>query len=116
MLEKLRAKPDHIKKGISLAFTIVVFTGIVLVWMSSWDAQQQEDTVREKTVSPLSGFSAMIDGLTLSIKDALSGTPSFVETNGRSGTTTQATSTGNFDVSGVVIIDQSTTTTKSTQQ
>ena len=51
MLEKLRKKPEHIKKSISLVFTIVIFTGILFVWLSSWDARSRVGETREKTRS-----------------------------------------------------------------
>ena len=111
MLEKLRAKPDHVKKSISLVFTIVVFGGILFVWLSSWDAQQTETDVREKTASPVSSFTTMIDGLVSSVRDAISGAPTVFETLGKSATSTtagSATSTNNIDLSGIVIIDAAT--------
>ena len=106
MLEKLRAKPDHIKKSISLTLTIVIFSGIVFVWFSSWDARMHEGEIREKTVTPLSGFTTMIDGFVSGIKTGISSTPTYVENPAIApATTTSATSTTGFDLSGVVIID-----------
>lgn len=113
MLETLRAKPDHVKKSISLVLTIVIFGGILFVWVSSWDAQQTETDVREKTASPISSFTTMIDGLVSSVKDVLSGAPTVVETLGKSNSpaaTSSATSTNSVDLSGVVIIDAATST------
>lgn len=109
MLEKLRAKPDHFKKSLSLILTIIIFSGILFVWISSWDARMRDQEIRDKTVSPIVGVTSMFDGLVAGFKEKISGTPSFVE---NSGTTTVATSTDSFDLSGVVVLDQSATTTK----
>lgn len=109
MLEKLRSKPDHIKKSISLFLTIIIFLGILFVWLSSWDARMRGDEIRDKTVSPVVGVTSMFDGLISGFKEKISGTPSFVENNG---TATVTTSKETFDLSGVVILDSSATTTK----
>lgn len=109
MLEKLRSKPDHIKKSISLFLTIIIFSGILFVWFSSWDARMRGDETRDKTVSPVVGVTSMFDGLISGFKEKISGTPSFVENNE---TATATTSKETFDLSGVVILDSSATTTK----
>ena len=115
MLEKLRSKPHHIKQGLSLAFTIFIFCGILFVWVSSWDARVRDKEVRGKTVSPVTGITSMFDGLVSGLKEKMSGTPSFVETDGKATGTAPlvtATSTDVFDLSGVVIIDPSKGATK----
>ena len=111
MLEKLRAKSDHFKRSFSLVLTIVVFSGILFVWLSSLDARNTENETRDKTVAPLAGISAMLDGFQLSIKDMMSGAPTFVEKNNTPATTTALTvaTTSSFDLSGVVVIDPSMT-------
>lgn len=106
MLEKLRSKPHHIKQSISLAVTIVIFSAILFVWVSSRDARSREIEVRAKTVSPVDGVSAMFDGFLSGFKERMSGA------NNANGTATTSTSTDNFDLSGVVIIDPSSSTTK----
>lgn len=118
MLEKLRAKPEHIKKRISLAFTLVIFVGIVFVWISSWGARQDEGAVREKTASPIASFGTMIDGLVLSAKEMISGAPSYMETNGKGASSTVSTSTPakGFDLSGVVILDSASPATTSVKK
>ncbi len=112
MLEKLRGKPDHIKKSISLVFTIVVFSGILFVWLSSWDARNSGGETREKTFSPLAGFSAVFQGIISDVKTGISGTPSYAE-NRRDGveSTASGTGTSDFDMSGVVVIDLSRVST-----
>lgn len=110
MLEKLREKPHHIKQGLSIAFTIFIFCGILFVWVSSWDARARDKEVRGKTVSPIAGVTSMFSGFISGLKEKMSGTPSFVETDGKATSTaplTTATSTDTFDLSGVVIIDPS---------
>ncbi len=115
MLEKLRAKPDHIKKSISLVFTIVIFSGIVFVWLSSWDARNSGVETREKTLSPLAGFTTIFEGVSRDIKNAISGTPSYVENRPNAGVgTATSTRTGDFDMSGVVVIDPSKVNTTAT--
>ena len=102
MLETLRAKPHHIKQSISLAITVVIFSAILFVWVSSRDARSREIEVREKTVSPVDGVSAMFDGFLSGFKERMSSAPTKA---------LQATTTDSFDLSGVVIIDPSATTT-----
>ena len=106
MLETLRAKPHHIKQSISLAITIIVFSAILFVWVSSRDARSREIEVKEKTVSPVDGVSAMFDGFLSGFKERMSGGNETKETD------TTATSTDDFDLSGVVVIDQNATPTK----
>lgn len=113
MLEKLRAKPDHIKKSVALVLTIIIFSIILFVWISSWDARSRGDETREKTVSPLSGFTTMLEGFISDVRDGVSDVPSFVE-NIPSAATSTATSSPVFDLSGVVIIDPSVSTTTAT--
>lgn len=116
MLEKLRAKSDRFKQSFSLAITIIVFSGVVFVWFSSWDARNTENETRDKTVAPLEGISAMLDGFQLSLKDMMSGMPTFIGTNGvpvSTTTLTVATSSNDFDLSGVVVIDPAGTSTSS---
>ncbi len=118
MLKKLRAKSDHIKKIISLSFTILIFSGILFVWLSSWDARNSGGETREKTLSPLAGFTAVFQGISSDVKNAISGAPSYVE-NRRDGgeSTASLATTTDFDISGVVIIDPSRvgTTTMTTK-
>ena len=76
--------------------------------MSSWDARARDKEVRGKTVSPVIGITSMFDGLVSGFKDKMSGTPSFVETDGKAtgpAPLVTATTTDVFDLSGVVIID-----------
>lgn len=103
MLEKLRSKPHHIKQSISLAVTIVIFSAILFVWVSSRDARMREMEVREKTVAPLDGVGAMFSGFVDGFKERMLSAPT---------TSKQTTTTDSFDLSGVVIIDSSSTTTK----
>lgn len=103
MLEQLRAKPHHIKQSISLAITVVIFSAILFVWVSSQDARSREMEVKEKTVSPVDGVSAMFDGFLSGFKERMSSTPAPLK---------QATTTDSFDLSAVVIIDSSATTSK----
>lgn len=116
LLEKLRAKPEHTKIVVSLVTTVVIFGGVLFVWLSSWDARSQEGDTRSKTVAPLTGLSAMFDGFQLFVSDLISGVPQYVKMNELAPTSTPMSTTtavGNFDLSGVVVIDTVSTTTAS---
>lgn len=115
MLEKLRAKPEHTKLVVSLVTTVVIFGGILFVWLSSWDARSQEDSTRTKTVAPLTGLGTMFDGFQLFVSDLISGVPQYVKMNETisSSTATTTVATNNFDLSGVVIIDAASSTATS---
>ena len=113
MLEKLRAKPYHTRRSIALGLTIAIFSIILFVWISSWDARSSSDEIREKTVSPLSGFQTMFEGFMSGARDSVSSVPSYVE-NTPSVATSTATSSSAFDVSGVVVIDSSASTATTT--
>ncbi len=116
MLEKLRAKPDHIKKSISLIFTLVIFSGILFVWLSSWNARSSGEETREKTLSPLAGFGTIFEDIVSDVKNSISGAPSFVENRRVTGTST-VTSAGvsDFDMSEVVVIDKKTSSSTPVQ-
>ncbi len=118
MLKKLRAKPDHIKKIISLGVAIVISAIIFIVWLSSFNARQNGDEAREKTLSPISGFTEVFQGVVSDVKNSFSGMPSYIENIGSQATTTTATTTltttPTFDLSGVVIIDPSESPTATT--
>ena len=110
MLEKLRAKPDHIKKWIALAVAAIISGIIFLVWLSSFDARQNSDEARDKTVSPLDSVTRMFQGIVSDANRSFSDTSSYVHNTGSSATTTTSatsTATSTFDISGVVIIDPS---------
>ncbi|MBI5798657.1 MAG: hypothetical protein HZB10_01875 [Candidatus Yonathbacteria bacterium] len=97
MLKKIREKPHHIKQSIALALTVVIFSGILFVWWSSRDARTRTVEVRESTVSPVDGVTAMFGGFMSGVKDRMADAPSPQNTS--------ATSSDTFDLSGVVIID-----------
>ena len=112
MFEKLRAKSERVKKGISLGLTIFIFSGILFVWISSLDARRNEEAILAKTASPVASFTSLFDGLVLDFRDMMSGVPSFAKHGASPATSTvplTTTSTDNFDLSGVVIIDATST-------
>lgn len=109
LLIRIRAKPNHIKQSISIVITIVIFSGILFVWWSSRDARSRELEVREKTVSPVDGVSAMFDGLVAGFKERMSNAPAFGEVSKQAAT---STATDTFDISGVVIIDPSASSSR----
>lgn len=107
MLKKIREKPHHIKQSIALVLAIVIFSGILFVWVSSWDARARDQEVRDKTVSPITGVTSMFDGLVSGFKEKISGTPTLEKTS-----VSSTTPNDTFDFSGVVIIDPSASATK----
>ena len=64
-------------------------------------------------VSPLTGFSTMLEGFMSEMRDSVSGIPEYVE-NTPSVVPTTATTSTFFDFSSVVVLDTSTGTTTST--
>lgn len=113
MLEKLRAKPEPVRKQLALGITIILFSIIFLVWFSSWDARIAKDEAREKTASPVVSLWAVFQGFTTEIKDMIdsvgSNTPLRTQGEGEGKESQVATST--FDVSGIVVIDRTATST-----
>lgn len=112
MLEKLRSKPDYIKKNISLVLTVFIFSVIVLIWLSSWDARNNGGETREKTLSPFSGVIKVFQGMITDMQNGIFGTTSNTENTLGVGTTTPAPAgTRDFDMSGVVILEGTASTT-----
>jgi len=109
MLERLRAKPHHVKQSISLLITVIIFLCILFVWVSSRDARSQEVQVRQKTVSPSASVSDMFSGFISGLKERVDSSQFSAQSNLATST---ATSTDNFDLSEVVIIDHTATSTK----
>ena len=113
MLKKLRAKPEHVKKRITLVFTIVIFSIIVFVWLSSWDARMHGGETREKTLSPIDSISEVFHGIAKEVKDGIAGTQTYIE-NSKNNMSASATSTSGFDLSGIVVLDPGASSTVST--
>lgn len=101
MLKKIREKPHHIKQSIALGITVLIFSAILFVWISSRDARNTEVEVRAKTVSPLSGVTSMFQGFISNFEEKFSGP----RTTRSAGDPVTATSTDNFDISAVVVLD-----------
>ncbi len=110
MLEKLRSKPDHIKKTFSLVLTIIIFSIIVFVWVSSRENQSQKN-VSMNAMSPLASLVEMMSEVISEAKERVSGMPSYTENINGTATNTPAkkdsvaSSTTDFNISGIVIID-----------
>lgn len=118
MLERLRRKPDHVKKGIALSATIGFFSLILLVWLSSWDARMSSDETRNTAVTPASGLLSMLRGVTEDLKTSYSSVTSYDENpswsrGGKTASATTTATTSSFNMAGVVIIDTSASTTPS---
>jgi archaellum component FlaF (FlaF/FlaG flagellin family) len=115
MLEKLRAKPEHVKKSIALSSTSVIFGIVFLAWVSSWDARQNEEQAREQAVSPLAGFTQMIKGITADVKDTYSASPDAVTEDFMATTTTPESQKATvLDASRIKVIDQALMVSTST--
>ena len=118
MLQKIRSKPDHVKKSITLVLTVFIFTIIASVWLSSWDARQTSEVSKEKTDSPLASLKLVLSGITKDIKDTYSSSPDAVTEDFVAATTTpESQSASLFDASRVKVIDQAlmvATTTSTT--
>ncbi len=116
MLEKLRAKPDHIKEIISIVLSTLIFSVIAFVWLSSWDARNSGVETREKTLSPLGSLNVFFHGTVSDFRKNISDAPSYLDNNtSELGTSIpSATSSSGFDMSGVVVIDSMSTTTTAT--
>ncbi|MEK7148714.1 MAG: hypothetical protein AAB770_02240 [Patescibacteria group bacterium] len=109
MLKRIREKPHHIKQSIALFTAIVIFSGILFVWVSSWDARARDQEVRDKTVSPITGVTSMFDGLVSGFNEKISG----AQSPSKKASSSVATTTKDyFDLLGVVVIDPLATTTK----
>ncbi len=104
MLKKIRQKPDHVKASISLGLSLAIFSVIVLVWVSSFQARGQGAIVKEKTVSPLAGMFSVLRGFTADIKQSYQEiTPAdFLEPREES---TLPVAWDPFDTEGMVIVD-----------
>ena len=119
MLQKIRSKPEHVKKSLALVLTIFFFTIIVSVWLSSWDARATSEVSKEKAKSPLSGLKSVLSGITDEIRATYSSTP-VLSGESVATSTSEITKQGAsvIDASRIVVIDQaktiSTTTSTST--
>lgn len=110
MLKKIREKPHHEKQIIAGIITVILFFGIVFIWWSSRDARSRELEVQAKTVSPIDGVTSMFSGFVSGFKEKMANTPTKEITE----TTTRATEKV-FDLSGVVIIDPSSSVATTTE-
>lgn len=119
MLEKIRSKPDHVKKSLALVLTIFFFTIIVSIWLSSWDARATSEVSKEKAKSPLSGLKTVLSGITDEIRATYTSAPVLSGEEVATSTLDTATQGASvIDASRIVVIDQaktiSTTTSTST--
>ena len=115
MLERIRSKPEHVKKSLALVLTIFFFTIIMSVWLSSWDARATSEASKQKADGPLASLKSVLSGITDEIKTTYSSEPTFSGQSVASTTSGQGASV--FDASRVVVIDRSkddATTTSTT--
>lgn len=104
MLQKLRAKPTHIKKSIALVVTIIIFSGIVFVWLSSWDMRLGGSGGKGSALSPIEGFKELFREAMTEAQSSATDLPAYKEAFHQA-TRIIASSSEPFDVSGVVVID-----------
>lgn len=110
MLEKLRAKPEHVKRNIALGATIVIFTGIVFVWWTSFEARIHKREAQEKALSPVESFKQLFNGITSSMKNSIADTPAYVNTANIASSSSATSTSKIFDISEVVVVDTASTT------
>lgn len=111
MLDTLRSKPVYLKKIIAVSAATFIFLVIVFVWFSSYDARKHSNENQDKALSPLSGFTSMYNAKIFEYKGMLTGIPAYTSNPEHEATSTAA-STIDFDVSKIVIIDPSASSTK----
>ncbi len=118
MFKKIQEKPEHVKKRISFIITLVIFSVIVFVWVSSRTARMVINESRTRSASPIESFKEIFNGgisdiqNTITKSDFFGGDDKEIVTDAVPPVVLSqpATSTSRFDASGVVIIDLATST------
>ncbi|KKT81376.1 MAG: hypothetical protein A2V96_02420 [Candidatus Yonathbacteria bacterium RBG_16_43_6] len=118
MFKKIQEKPEHVKKRISFIITLVIFSVIVFVWVSSRTARMVINESRTRSASPIESFKEIFNGGISGIQNTITNAEFFgggnieVVQNAVPPVALQqpASSTLRFDTSGVVIIDLATST------
>jgi hypothetical protein len=118
MFKKIQEKPEHVKKRISFIITLVIFSIIVFVWVSSRTARMVINESRTRSASPIESFKEIFNGGISGIQNTITnaeffggGNNEIVQSAVPSVVLQQpASSTSRFDTSGVVIIDLATST------
>lgn len=105
MLEKLRAKPVHIKQRVAIIISVVISSVILFVWVSSQDARKSNMDTRVKTVSPTEGIASMLDGFFASFNEKVDSAQNGVVVP----VVSNDSATSTFDLSGIVVLDQKKT-------
>lgn len=65
-IEKLRRKPDNLKRSIALWVTIVLFALVVFVWLSSVNIvniKKEEKELGQKAPSPISAIKESVSSI-----------------------------------------------------
>lgn len=118
MFKKIQEKPEHVKKRISFIITLVIFSIIVFVWVSSRTARMVINESRTRSASPIESFKEIFNGGISGIQNTImnaeffgGGNTEIVQSAVPSVVLQQsASSTSRFDTSGVIIIDLATST------
>lgn len=118
MFKKIQEKPEHVKKRISFIITLVIFSVIVFVWVSSRTARMVINESRTRSASPIESFKEIFNGGISGIQNTITNAEFFgggnieIVQNAVPSVALQqpASSTLRFDTSGVVIIDLATST------
>ena len=120
MFKKIQEKPEHVKKNISLVLTLVIFGGIVFVWVSSRTARMVTNESRMRSASPIESFKEIFNGGISDIQHTITTSGFFGGSQEKVAPvdtvppvvieSTTPTSTPRFDMSGVIIIDLATST------
>lgn len=106
MFEKLRAKPESVRKQLALGTTIIIFGAIFFVWWSSWDARTGQGEARAKTASPTESIKRVFQGFSAEVKGLYSQS---VDTQPEEMAQKEVPATSTFDTSGMIVIDRSAT-------
>ncbi|KKU81562.1 MAG: hypothetical protein UY07_C0015G0014 [Parcubacteria group bacterium GW2011_GWA1_47_8] len=114
-LKKIQEKPVASRKRMAIVLTLASYAVVMFVWVSSWDARAEIEGNRDKALSPIAGISEVFHGFTSRVSRVsgeLSGAtlsanpePAPAPTEAQT-----ASATGGFDFSGIVVIEQSTST------
>lgn len=117
MFNRIQEQPEHVKKRISLILTVILFGGIVFVWMSSRTARSVVEQSRTRTASPMESLKEVFNGEISGIRDTIMNAEFFggeqrtaVPEETTSAVVEQPATSTPFDITGVVIIDLATST------
>lgn len=114
--KKIQEKSVASRKRIAIVLTLASYAVVMFVWVSSWDARSQIEGNRDKALSPIAGISEVFHGFTARVSEELYPATLFPKPESVNTSTSvsfqkqTANVAGGFDLSGIVVIDSSTST------